>query len=82
MSTSRELINDLDSSLNKAGFREPLFLLRAQDVFFEDAVEAWIERAEQACAAGQGSAGLVGKIDEAKALLRAAQRWPNRKVPD
>jgi DICT domain-containing protein len=82
MATKSELIEDPRSCLNEAGADEPLFLLRAQDRFFPAAVEAWVHEAELAIAAGEGSPGLIAKVREARALLRQADRWPTKKVPD
>jgi hypothetical protein len=54
---------------------EPIFVLRAQDRLAPGLVRAWADQAERAGCAGE-------KINEARALAEAMERWPVRKLPD
>jgi hypothetical protein len=62
-------------SLDRARDDEPIFVLRAQDRLAPDTVRHWAATAEKA---GCGSA----KVQEARDLADAMERWPNRKTPD
>jgi hypothetical protein len=62
-------------SLSKAQDDEPIFVLRAQDRLAPDLVRGWAAQAERAgCPAA--------KVQEARAVAEAMERWPARKLPD
>jgi hypothetical protein len=71
----RDEIANPKSCLNKASAEEPLFVLRASDVFAPGMVELWTELA-----------ALHGcdpaKLAEARACAAAMRDWPHRKFPD
>lgn len=62
--------------LGKAAPNEPVFILRAQDLHADYAVECWADAA----------AVMLGrdhpKVQEALALAASMRNWPNRKLPD
>lgn len=60
----------------KIGEREPVFVLRAQDLVAPEAIEAWIALARQAGAPEE-------KLAHAQLHATAMREWPGRKkVPD
>lgn len=60
----------------KIGEREPVFVLRAQDVVAPDAIETWIALAQAAGAPQE-------KLDHARLHAQAMRDWGGRKkVPD
>lgn len=65
-----------DSCLRKIGYDEPIFVLRAQDISADDAVQKWIDM----------NVGHLGfdhpKIRDAVATRDAMAAWPHRKVAD
>ena len=82
MTTKREVIelaNEGQGCLGKAGFDEPVFILRAQDRFAPDVIEAWAGKVEMA------KGGQTDKSRKARALahqMRAWQALHSCKVPD
>lgn len=68
------LVND-DSCFNKAGFGEPIFILRGQDALAAELIRIWAERAE---ALGCGAE----KLAEARLVADLMDEYPGRKTPD
>lgn len=66
---------DTCSTLAKVGTNEPIFVLRAQDVFAPDLVWWWAQLAALGGASQE-------KIKEAYACADAMRKWPTRKRPD
>jgi len=64
-----------EGPLGKAAPDEPVFILRAQDMFSCGLVEAW------ACAAEQRGVDAV-KVKEARQLAVKMRAWPKRRIPD
>lgn len=54
---------------------EPLFTLRAQDIFSSGLVLVWITLARQAGVCEE-------KITEARKLLKKMKKWNKKKLPD
>lgn len=72
---NRQVLEKIDQHEQKTGIAEPLFILRAQDVFAAELVRQWAHLAE--------SAGVArDKVDNARQCARAMRNWPNKKVPD
>lgn len=69
-------ITNPNSCLSKAAPDEPIFVLRAQDVFAASLVREWANRAWKPD--GSNSA----KIAEARELADWMDKWPKKKVPD
>lgn len=72
------------SCLNKAGNDEPIFVLRAQDVFAADTILAWADRYRRTHAP-QGnwrSEKHRQKHNEAIDIVDQFERWRERKIPD
>ncbi len=79
MGTKQEEVNKLtrgEGCLGKAAPDEPVFILRAQDLHADYAVECWADAA----------AVMLGhahpKVQEALLLAENMRKWPNRKLPD
>jgi len=75
MIKSRELA-DSSSCLNRAGMKEPLFVLRANDESAPAAVRAWVNR----YVFDRGGFGALtkhqkAKADEAMALAKQMEEW-------
>jgi hypothetical protein len=60
---------------DKAGEREPVFVLRAQDILADRVVEYWATLAQRY---GVPQA----RIDEARRCAIAMHEWQTRKLPD
>src|ERR1700730_3563327 len=71
--TERELAAKGEGCLGKAADDEPVFILRAQDIFAPDLVREWADLAEE-CA--------PEKAREARALAALMEDCPTRKLPD
>jgi hypothetical protein len=74
-----EAANRGEGCLGKALSGEPVFILRAQDRFAPDVIEAWANKVELA----RGT--TTSKIREARALaheMRAWQEMNTCKIPD
>lgn len=82
MATKRQLIDDPNSSLNKADDDEPVFLLRAQDVCADGAVLDWTDRVLKQYVASRNYLLPKDKLDDAVSCAQAMSRWPNRRLPD
>jgi hypothetical protein len=85
MVLKRELINDPNSTLNKAAEDEPLFLLRAQDIFAAGRVKDWADKLFEVLDATDDlnvRAKQRQKYYEALALAKVMESWPTRKLPD
>ena len=80
----KDEIADPNSCLNKAGDDEPIFVLRAQDVFAADTILAWADRYRRAhCPAGAWrSEKHRQKHNEAIDIVERFERWRERKIPD
>lgn len=63
-----------DSTFNKAAAEEPLFILRAQDMFAPSFVRIWAMAAEAAKVS-------PAKVAEARAIADLMEKWPTRKIP-
>lgn len=64
-----------DPCLSKVSDDEPIFVLRAQDMFSPELVREWARLAhEKGCP--------QWKIDEAIAIAEEMEQWPTRKYPD
>lgn len=79
VTTKRMLLDDPNSSLNKAADDEPVFLLRAQDKLAPAIVELWAEDLE---VDHVKTYSRDAKIASAYAIAEAMRKWPTRKVPD
>lgn len=64
-----------EGCLGKAADDEPVFVLRAQDMFAANLVEQWAELAE-------GRRCPPEKVAEARELAANMRTWPSRKYPD
>lgn len=73
--TKKEMIEDPNSCFNKAADNEPLFVLRAQDIFAPMFVKKWAETLSSMRLGEKKIAGAWRVVEE---MLR----WPNRKIPD
>ena len=71
----RELAAEGKGCLGKAADDEPVFILRAQDIFASGLVEAWAHSLEE-------RGGDLEKVREARRLAMLMRAWPRRKVPD
>ena len=78
MATKKEVLEQAlrgEGCLGRAADDEPVFVLRAQDVFAAGLVNAWA-----------GEAGGVGcppeKVEEAHKLATQMRKWPTHKYPD
>jgi len=67
-----------EGCLGKAADDEPVFILRAQDKLAAAIVREWAERLYAAAPFGTRNE----KIDEARRLADAMDRWRTRKLPD
>ena len=54
---------------------EPLFVLRAHDALAADIVRRWAEAASKAGV-------LETKVEEALALAKQMDEWPDQRIPD
>jgi hypothetical protein len=65
-----------DSCLTKAADNEPIFVLRAQDMYADGLVDLWADKLS----------GRLGrdhpKVVEARKLASDMRAWPKRKLPD
>ena len=84
MATKLEELENTQSCFSKAALDEPIFVLRAQDMFAPAAVEAWVQAAWQHYTVELETLppSLEEKLEEAEALARLMREWPTRKVPD
>lgn len=82
--TKSEEISNPTSSLNKAAADEPIFVLRAQDVFAADTILAWADRYRRthAPAGAWRSEQHRQKHNEAIDIVDKFERWRERKIPD
>jgi hypothetical protein len=78
-----ELTNP-NSCLNRASDDEPLFVLRAQDVFAAAAIKEWAQLYRQAHAPGNkwDSEEHHAKYEEAMTCADKFDTWEGRKIPD
>lgn len=76
MALKADELANRNSCLNKAKADEPIFVLRAQDMCADFAVERWAEAASATLGADHP------KIKEAMALAEQMRAWPTRKMPD
>lgn len=83
MIKEQELTNP-ESCLNKAAKDEPIFVLRAQDVFAADTILAWADRYRRvhAPAGAWRSEKHRLKHNEAIDIVDQFERWRERKIPD
>lgn len=78
----RELAAQGLGSLGKAADDEPVFILRAQDVFAPALIEAW---ANHLIPHRANNPGTRQKITDARALAESMRAWQDthgKKVPD
>lgn len=78
MATKREVVEQLvrgEGCLGKAADDEPVFVLRAQDLFSDGLVNQWADLAE-------GRKCTSAKVAGARADAQAMKNWPIRKYPD
>ena len=62
--------------LGKASPDEPIFILRAQDLHADYAVECWADAAAVILGGGHP------KVQEARTVAASMRAWPTRKLPD
>jgi hypothetical protein len=83
MTTKSEVLRELQNGegcLGKAAGAEPVFVLRAQDMFAPAIVERWAALVE-----GQNKPASKHKIAEARAIAHEMRAWQCRntqKIPD
>ena len=77
-------LDDPRSCLNKAGPDEPLFVLRAHDIFAPDTVRAWISAVKHGyfLRGLEISDELAEKLEGAEGCATLMEAWPTRKAPD
>ena len=71
--TKRELLDNPNSCLNKAADDEPVFLLRAQDIWAPEAIKYWASLAKNTIG--------MDKFKESIGCAFMMESWPNRKMP-
>lgn len=71
----KDELTDPESCLSKAGFEEPLFVLRATDKLSPLLVRIWVDLARMHGAPTE-------KLLEAAQIAEAMELWPARKFPD
>ena len=75
MATKAVERDDPNSTWNKAGEHEPLFILRAQDITAAGLVIQWANRAAKHGVNAE-------KVEEAREIAAAMEAWPGRRMPD
>ncbi|QDU03110.1 hypothetical protein V6x_28220 [Gimesia chilikensis] len=61
---------------------EPLFVLRARDIFASKVVREWVELANETCFSVAADAPVpFGKIREAENLANEMDAWPIKQTP-
>jgi len=70
-----------EGPLAKAADDEPVFLLRGQDCLAAALVERWAIHANAMLPTYQSGA-LTDKINEARMISEAMDKWPVHKTPD
>lgn len=80
----KDELENPQSCLNKASADEPIFVLRAQDIFASDTILAWADRYRRthAPAGVWRSERHRQKHNEAIDIVEQFERWRERKVPD
>jgi hypothetical protein len=71
-----------EGCLGKAAPDEPVFVLRAQDIYAAMTVRWWAGRLLNAASHVANRSASHAKAMEALALADEMDKWPNRKVPD
>jgi len=78
MATKKETLEAAlrgEGCLGKAADDEPVFVIRAQDMFSEGTIWSWTSRAAKENCNPQ-------KIEEALQTAAAMAKWPHKKLPD
>lgn len=80
----KDEITNPNSCLNRAAMEEPIFVLRAQDVFAASVIREWAELYRQAHAPGNkwDSEKNHAKYEEAMGCADQFEVWEGRKIPD
>lgn len=77
---------DTSKCLQHCGAKEPIFVLRAQDILAPQLVREWARLLKIRAGAGLESAELsrrmLAKAQEAEKLACVMEDWPKRKYPD